>query len=229
MVPVPVNPKVKPLPPPPPRSHQNIPELLSIRVSTTLPDSSRSKHLLLNAFSQLEFITGHYPTLLRADQANVLLGLRKGMPWGAEVVLTQDDMYMFLDKLVEWVFPRLKNWYGIPLHTGTSSSSSSTPIPQGELHLNFDPWVTSYFPEIEQTYDRFTQMCPLHVIFKTSACSDWETRMLLSGFQIPMEDHVSKSKREKYNLKPTSEDLDEPEWMKFKRAREELMDKKNEK
>ncbi|KAI9145771.1 ribosomal protein L5 domain-containing protein [Paraphysoderma sedebokerense] len=161
---------------------------------------------------QFEAITGKHPEIVKAQSNVALWKLREGMPIGVKVKLEGYEMYNFLDKLVELVLPRLKGWYGIPGLAGDGS---------GNISIGFESNVMSYFPEIEQVFDRYPFMCGFDLTFRTTAQSDWEARLLLSGFQIPIEDEASKRKREKYMEKEGVEiDPNEPEWMKFKRERE---------
>ncbi|ORZ33643.1 ribosomal protein L5 domain-containing protein [Catenaria anguillulae PL171] len=185
--------------PHPARTAGNQPKLQSIVVHTFLKEAIENKYVLLNAMTQLEAITGKFPDVVELDG---------------------DDMLHFVDKLVELVLPRLKNWYGISATAGDGT---------GNIKLRFEPKVMSYFPEIEQTFDRYPFMCAFDVTFKTSAYDDWEARVLLSGLQVPVENAASKAKREKYMQKDADGiDPNEPEWMKFKRARE-AMEAKNKK
>ncbi|KAI9189750.1 54S ribosomal protein L7, mitochondrial [Blastocladiella emersonii ATCC 22665] len=206
--------------PAPARTAANQPALESITVHTFLEAAIENKFVLLNAMAQLEAITGKHPLVVRSKSNVALWKLRAGMPVGAKVELTGDDMYHFLDKFVELVLPRLKNWYGISATAGDGT---------GNIKLGFEPKVMSYFPEIEQTFDRYPFMCGFDLVFRTTAYSDWEARLLLSGFQIPIENAASKAKREKYFKKDDGADPNEPEWMKFKRAREAAAAKKGKK
>ncbi|KNE54811.1 hypothetical protein AMAG_00762 [Allomyces macrogynus ATCC 38327] len=206
--------------PEPARTHSNVPELTSIVVHTFLKDAVTNKYVLLNALTQLEAITGKHPEIVRSTSNVALWKLRDGMPVGVKVELQGDDMYQFLDKLVELVLPRLKTWYGIPATAGDGT---------GNIKVGFEPKSMSYFPEIEQTFDRYPFMCGFDVVFKTTAYNDREARTLLSGFQIPIENAASKAKREKYMQKSDEVDPNEPAWMKYKRAREALEAKKKKK
>ncbi|KAL7754266.1 54S ribosomal protein L7, mitochondrial [Sorochytrium milnesiophthora] len=197
--------------PQPPRTHENIPELHSITLHTFLDTAITNKYVLLNALCQFEAITGKHPEIINAKSNVAAWKLREGMPVGAKVVLSGSDMYSFLDKFVELVLPRFKNWYGIPATAGDGT---------GNILMTFESKVMSYFPEIEQSFDRYPFMCPFRMVMRTTAYSDWEARLLLSGLQIPIEDSASKAKREKYTTKKAEVDPNEPEWMKFKRERE---------
>ncbi|KAI9216355.1 ribosomal protein L5 domain-containing protein [Blastocladiella britannica] len=207
--------------PHPARTGSNQPALDSVVVHSFLKDSIDNKYVLLNALTQLEAITGKYPDIVRSKSNVALWKLREGAPVGVKVELRGDDMWHFVDKLAELVMPRLKNWYGISATTGDGL---------GNVKIGFEPKVMSYFPEIEQAFDRYPFMCGFDIVFRTSAYSDWEARALLSGLQIPIENAASKAKREKYLQKATDNvDPNEPEWMRFKRAREAAENKKNKK
>jgi len=87
-------------------------------------------------------------------------------------------MYQFLDKLVEVVLPRMKEWPGLPESAGDAT---------GNIGMGFPPSAMSLFPEIEQNFDMFPRMTGFDVTFTTTASTNLEARLLLSGFNMPFQ------------------------------------------
>lgn len=87
-------------------------------------------------------------------------------------------MYHFLDKVVNVVMPRIKDWRGVRATTGDNS---------GNLTFGFEPEVVSTFPEIENNYDAYPpKMIPgLHITVHTTARADKDARLLLEAFGVP--------------------------------------------
>lgn len=101
-----------------------------------------------------------------------------GNPIGCKVTLKGDKMYQFLDKLVEVVLPRMKEWPGLPESAGDAT---------GNIGMGFPPSALSLFPEIENNFDMFPRMTGFDVTFTTTANTNLDARLLLSGFNMPFQ------------------------------------------
>jgi large subunit ribosomal protein L5 len=62
----------------------------------------------------LALISGQAPTVRYAKKAISNFKLRAGMPVGLTVTLRGEKMYDFLEKLINIVLPRVKDFRGIP-------------------------------------------------------------------------------------------------------------------
>ncbi|GBB91594.1 hypothetical protein RclHR1_00190007 [Rhizophagus clarus] len=169
--------KTKPVPPP--QSHESIPRLEEIYVHCMIKQAVHNKHHLLSGLMALQCITSERPTVVYSKTGVANWKLRAGMPIGCVVNIKGPPMYTFIDKLVEIVLPRLKEWHGVPLSSGDSN---------GNIAMGFPASALSLFPEIEGNYDSFPLMTGFDVIFNTTAYTDHEARTLLSGFQIPFNE-----------------------------------------
>ncbi|CAG8556362.1 9757_t:CDS:2 [Dentiscutata heterogama] len=166
----------KRLPVPPKQCHKTIPKLLKIDVHCMIKEAIHSKQHLLSGIMALQCITSERPTVVYSKTGVAQWKLRKDMPIGCKVSISGPPMYTFLDKLVEIVLPRMKEWHGIPITSGDQN---------GNIAMGFPASALSLFPDIEGNYDMFPLMTGFDVIFNTTAYTDYEGRMLLSGFQIP--------------------------------------------
>lgn len=113
-------------------------------------------------------------------QANVVLtpSCSEGMPVGVKVTLRGEEMYQFMDKLVEIVLPRLKEWPGLSMTAGDGN---------GNIALGFPPSALALFPEIEGSFDVYPKMTGFDVIFNTTAYTNTDGRLLLSAFSVPFK------------------------------------------
>lgn len=100
----------------------------------------------------------------------------EGMPLGVKVTLRGEEMYQFMDKLVEIVLPRLKEWPGLAITAGDGN---------GNIGIGFPPSALALFPEIEGSFDVYPKMTGFDVNFHTTAYTNTEGRLLLSGFSVP--------------------------------------------
>lgn len=61
----------------------------------------------------LQAITGVKPVMHRARQSIATFGLRVNTPISLTCTMRGDDAWMFVDKCVNLVFPRIKDWAGV--------------------------------------------------------------------------------------------------------------------
>ncbi|KAF8938836.1 hypothetical protein BGZ58_000069 [Dissophora ornata] len=161
-----------------PSSPRHIPGLVKIDVHCMMKEALVSKYHLLSGFMAMQSITGEMPEIIRSKKGVHPWKLRADNPIGCKVTLRNDKMYQFLDKLIEVVLPRMKEWPGLPESAGDAT---------GNIGMGFPPSALSLFPEIEQNFDMFPKMTGFDVTFTTTAKTDLEARLLLSGFNMPFQ------------------------------------------
>jgi len=127
-----------------------------------------------------------YNLFIFKTYAYIFFYLNLGMPIGCKVNIKGPPMYNFIDKLVEIVLPRMKEWNGVPMTSGDSDGNIAMGFPASALPL---------FPDIEGNYDSFPLMAGFDVIFKTTAYTDHEARTLLSSFQIPFNEFKTRKNK----------------------------------
>ncbi|KAF9978780.1 hypothetical protein BGZ73_000427 [Actinomortierella ambigua] len=159
-------------------SPRNVPELVKIDVHCMMKEALTSKYNLLSGFMAMQSITGEMPEIIFAKKGVHPWKLRAGNPIGCKVTLRGDKMYQFLDKLVEIVLPRMKEWPGLPEGAGDDT---------GNVGMGFPPSALSLFPEIEANFDMYPRMTGFDVTFTTTAATNLDARLLMSGFNLPFQ------------------------------------------
>lgn len=112
--------------------------------------------------------------------------LREGMPIACKVELKGDAMYDFLQSLVDFVLPRMREYPGVPIapFAGYNKSHLYGPV----VSFGFPPAAMGLFPQIEANIDSYPKLHGFHVYCKTNLKGDhammWG-RNLLSGFRVP--------------------------------------------
>ncbi|KAF9932882.1 hypothetical protein FBU30_007041 [Linnemannia zychae] len=165
-------------PAPRPSSPTEIPELVKIDVHCMMKEAITSKYNLLSGVMAIQSITGETPEIIFAKKGVHNWKLRKGMPIGCRVTLRGDKMYQFLDKLVEVVLPKMKEWPGLPEGSGDGT---------GNIGMGFPPSALSLFPEIESNFDMYPRMTGFDITFNTTAYTNMDARLLMSGFNMPFQ------------------------------------------
>ena len=117
-------------------------------------------------------IAGQKPVITKAKLSVSNFKLREGMSIGAKVTLRSNQMYEFMDRLVNVALPRIRDFRGIPL---TSFDG------QGNYSMGLQEQTV--FPEIDP--DKVKKVHGMDITFVTSAKSDGEAKELLTLMGMP--------------------------------------------
>lgn len=120
----------------------------------------------------LALISGQAPVVKLAKKAISNFKLRAGMPVGLTVTLRGDAMYNFLDKLINVVLPRVKDFRWI---SGKSFDA--------EGNYNFGIKEHTIFPEVPQ--DDVVKNHGIQITVKTTAKSKQQGKELLTLMGFP--------------------------------------------
>lgn len=155
-------------------SVMEVPRIEKITLNIGL-NSAADKKVLANAISDLTLIAGQkaVPTVARNSIAG--FKIRKGWPLGCKVTLRGDRMYEMLERLVCYVFPRIRDFRGL---------SAKSFDGRGNYNLGIREQIV--FPEIE--YDKIDAIRGLNITITTTANSDEEARALLAAFNFPFKE-----------------------------------------
>ena len=127
---------------------------------------------LKNATEQLATITGQMPVVSRAKKSVAGFRLREGTPIGTFVTLRGDRMWEFLDRLITFSIPQVRDFRGL-----------SPRGFDGRGNYNFGVEEQAIFPEINvDSIDKFRGM---NITIVTSAQNDEEALELLRLIGMP--------------------------------------------
>ena len=149
-----------------------VPKLEKVVINMGVGEAVRDSKKIENATRELAAITGQKPVVTRAKKANAAFKLREGMAIGCKVTLRREQMYEFLDRLVNVALPRVRDFRGL---NGKSFDG------RGNYAMGIKEQIV--FPEID--YDQVDEVRGMDIIVVTSARSDDEARELLTGFEFP--------------------------------------------
>lgn len=120
----------------------------------------------------LALISGQQPVVKHAKKAISNFKLRAGMPVGLTVTLRGEAMYTFLDKLVNIVLPRVRDFRGISPKSFDS-----------EGNYNFGIKEHTIFPEVPQ--DDVVKNHGIQITVKTTAKDTKAGKALLTEMGFP--------------------------------------------
>jgi len=115
-----------------------VPKLEKVVVNVGFGRYSKDKNYINNIKSNLEIITGQKSILNKAKKSISAFKIRDGMIIGAKVTLRGSRAYNFTDKVVNIVFPRVRDFRGINVKSVDRV---------GNLTIGFKEHVA--FPEIK--------------------------------------------------------------------------------
>lgn len=124
-------------------------------------------------------ITGQKAVITKAKVSVSNFKLREGTSIGAKVTLRNNQMYEFMDRLVNVALPRIRDFRGIP---GSSFDG------QGNYSMGMKEQTV--FPEIDP--DKVKKVHGMDITFVTSAKSDAEARELLALMGVPFATATTK-------------------------------------
>jgi large subunit ribosomal protein L5 len=149
-----------------------VPRIEKVIINLGLGEAIQNIKLLDSASAELAAITGQKPVVTRARRSIAAFKLREGMPIGCMVTLRRGRMYYFLDKLVNVVLPRVRDFRGV---------SDRSFDGRGNYTLGIREQII--FPEID--YDKIDKIKGMNITVVTTAATDEEGKFLLTLLGMP--------------------------------------------
>ena len=92
--------------------HQ-VPKLEKIVINMGVGKAVDDSKILEEAQEHLATISGQHPIITKARKSVAAFKLRIGKPIGCKVTLRRDRMYEFLDRLINFAIPRMRDFRGL--------------------------------------------------------------------------------------------------------------------
>ena len=154
------------------KSPMQIPGVEKISLNIGLGEASQNNKLMEEAVAELSAIAGQKAVVTRAKKSIAAFKLREDMPIGCRVTLRGTRMWDFLDKLVNFALPRVRDFRGIPDRGFDGRGNFTLGIKEHTI-----------FPELEA--DRVENPKGMNITIVTSAQSDKEGKQLLEQLGMP--------------------------------------------
>jgi large subunit ribosomal protein L5 len=151
-----------------------VPKLEKIVLNIGLGRAKDDKKVIEAATNTLRKITGQEPVKTYAKNSIAGFKLREGNMIGLKVTLRGDMMYEFMDRLINIVLPRLRDFHGV---------SNKAFDKQGNYSIGLHD--QSVFPEL--SFDETTTTHGLQAIFVVNSEEKAHAKALLSKFGMPFE------------------------------------------
>lgn len=151
-----------------------VPKLEKIVVNIGLGRAKDDKKIIEAATNTLTKITGQKPVETYAKKSIAGFKLREGNMIGLKVTLRGDQMYEFMDRVINIVLPRLRDFHGV---------SNKAFDKSGNFSLGFVD--QSVFPELP--FEETTTTHGLQVVFVIASKEPAHAKALLAKFGMPFE------------------------------------------
>ena len=149
-----------------------VPKLEKIVLNMGLGDDKDNSKSFQLAVEELKLISGQKPVVTKAKKSVANFKVREGQNIGAKVTLRAGKMYDFLDKLMNIVLPRVRDFKGVPTKSFDGRGNYSMGLKEQLI-----------FPEI--SYEQVEKTRGLDICVVTTAKTDEEARELLALLGMP--------------------------------------------
>jgi large subunit ribosomal protein L5 len=149
-----------------------VPRLNKIVVNMGMGEATQNSKIMDPAVNELGQITGQKPIVTKAKKSIAAFKVREGQAIGTMVTLRGDRMYEFLDRLVNIVLPRVRDFKGV-----------STKSFDGRGNYTIGLHDQLIFPEI--SYEKVDKLKGMNVTIVTTAANDNQARTLLKHLGMP--------------------------------------------
>lgn len=154
------------------KSVMQVPRLVKVVINMGVGQGEQDPKQLDGAVRDLAAISGQKPVITRARKSISNFRIRQGHRIGVKVTLRGDWMYDFLDKLMNIVLPRVRDFQGV---------SPNSFDGRGNFSMGLREQLV--FPEI--VYDQVDRIRGMDICIVTTARTDEEARALLAALGMP--------------------------------------------
>ena len=151
-----------------------VPRITKISVNIGLGEALQNSKAFEAAAGDMAIVTGQKAVITKAKRSIAQFKLREGMPIGVMTTLRGDRMWDFLDRLINIVLPRQRDFQGV---------SPDAFDGRGNYSLGLREQLV--FPEID--YDKVDKIRGMEMTIVTTARTDEEARRMLALMNMPFK------------------------------------------
>jgi len=154
------------------KNPMQVPRLTKITLNMGVGEAVADRKVMEHAVADMTKIAGQKPIVINARKSVAGFKVREGWPVGCKVTLRREQMYEFLDRLINIAIPRIRDFRGLNARAF-----------DGRGNYNMGVREQIIFPEID--YDKIDALRGMDITFTTTATTDEEGRALLKAFNFP--------------------------------------------
>ena len=152
-----------------------VPKLVKIQINRGLGVLAQNNNILKRSIEEMRLISGQQPVVTNARKSIAGFKIREEQALGVTVTLRGDKMYAFLERFINLVLPRIRDFQGLNPNSFDS-------------HGNYNMGLREQliFPEID--YNSVEQLRGFNITIVTTAKTKQEGFALLKAFGFPFRD-----------------------------------------
>ena len=154
----------------------SVPRIMKIKINAGIGKLSGSGKDFSHIVSSITAISGQKPVIVKAKKAISNFKLKLNQPVGIYVTIRGKRMYDFLNKLINVVFPRIRDFRGISQKSFDGHGNYTVAIKENIV-----------FPEISP--DDINKIHGLEITLVTTAKNDEDGYQLLKAMGFPFIKH----------------------------------------
>jgi large subunit ribosomal protein L5 len=154
------------------KNPMEVPRITKITLNMGVGEAVADRKVMEHAVGDMTKIAGQKPIVINARKSVAGFKVREGWPVGCKVTLRREQMYEFLDRLINIAIPRIRDFRGMNPRSF-----------DGRGNYNMGVKEQIIFPEID--YDKIDALRGMDITFTTTARTDEEARALLAAFNFP--------------------------------------------
>ena len=151
--------------------HQ-VPNIEKIVLSVSTSEAVKNPKIIGNIVNEVTQLSGQKAVVTKAKKAISNFKLREGTQLGATVTLRKDRMWTFLERMIHFSLPRVRDFRGI-----------SPKGFDGRGNYNMGIKEQIIFPEVD--IEKVDMMRGMNITICTSAKTDEQGRALLEALGLP--------------------------------------------
>ena len=148
------------------------PRMTKITVNMGLGEAITNPKILDSGVEDLAALTGQKPVVTKSAKAIAAFKLKGGQKIGAMVTLRRDGMYEFLDRLITFALPRVRDFKGVPPKGFDGRGNFTMGVREGSI-----------FPETGA--EKLEKPKGMNITITTTARTDEQGRALLRHLGMP--------------------------------------------
>ena len=154
------------------KNTMQVPKIEKIVVNMGLGLDANDNKILKIIETDLANITGQKPVITKSKKAISNFKTRANIPLGLKVTLRENNMYYFLDRLINIALPRIKDFRGLNPKSFDENANYSFGIKEHVI-----------FPEVN--FDKVEKVRGMDITVVTSTNNKLQAKALLDKFNFP--------------------------------------------
>jgi large subunit ribosomal protein L5 len=154
------------------KNRMQVPKITKVVLNMGIGEGVADRKKVDGAAADLSMIAGQKAVITKSRKSIATYKLRDGQAIGCKVTLRKARMYDFIDRLINIVLPRVRDFRGLNPKSFDG---------RGNFSLGLKEYTV--FPEID--FDKVTDTWGMDITVCTDARTDDEARALLTAFNFP--------------------------------------------